>query len=337
MPTSASDQSEGQSCPSLPLTFFEQHAPAETNLSILPPELLYQCLASYSDWGELARLSATTNAWKSLLKEASQVSPEQQWYYADALWNGSHGLAKNANKAVEIWHHLAGAELCVEEDECSSCESNHVSSIVRRTNPEHDKPSPFAACAMRRLANAYLHGYKNVDEDGSDAATVPVDDGTFETDPLTGLQWMKAAYDLGNDIDAAYQVALAVEYGKFGIPADVVEAVAWFHKAADQGHAEAMAELGLCYELGLAVEQSDEQALDWYRQAADLGHAVAQYSMGEMFEQARGGVPQSDEEACFWYYQAAKEGCSDSREALRRLEDIARIVVPGVGSLLAAV
>jgi TPR repeat protein len=55
--------------------------------------------------------------------------------------------------------------------------------------------------------------------------------------------------------------------------------------------------------------------------------------VGEIFEEAR-GVPQSDEEACIWYYRAAIEGDEDSRQALRRLEGIARIVVPGVAKLL---
>ena len=94
-----------------------------------------------------------------------------------------------------------------------------------------------------------------------------------------------------------------------------------------------MAELGLCYELGCGVEQSDEQALDWYMKAANLGHITSKYSVAECFEEAR-GVPQSDEEACLWYYKAAIEGDHDSKMALKRLEDIARIVVPGVRAIL---
>jgi TPR repeat protein len=67
--------------------------------------------------------------------------------------------------------------------------------------------------------------------------------------------------------------------------------------------------------------------------AATAGHTTAKYAVGEAFEEAR-GVPQSDEEACLWYYKAAVEGDEDSRKALRRLESIARIVVPGVRALL---
>ena len=93
--------------------------------------------------------------------------------------------------------------------------------------------------------------------------------------------------------------------------------------------------MAMCYELGCGVEQSDERALDWYMRAANQGHLTAKFAVGEAFEEAR-GVPQSDEEACLWYYKAAVEGDEDSRRALRRLEDVARIILPGVGRLLDA-
>ena len=104
-------------------------------------------------------------------------------------------------------------------------------------------------------------------------------------------------------------------------------------EAAEEGHVEAMAELGLCYELGCGVEQNDEEALDWYTRAANLGHVTSKFSVGEAFEEAR-GVPQSDHEACLWYYRAALAGDEDSKKSLRRLYDIARIVVPGVADLV---
>jgi hypothetical protein len=73
--------------------------------------------------------------------------------------------------------------------------------------------------------------------------------------------------------------------------------------------------------------------LDWYTKAANEGHATAKFSVAEAFEEAR-GVPQSDEEACLWYYRAALVGDEDAKKALRRLYDIARIVVPGVAEIL---
>jgi len=175
----------------------------------------------------------------------------------------------------------------------------------------------YSASAMKQLATLYFEG-RGVDADASQ-----------------GVAWLQRAHTDCADDEAAHDLALVYEHGKHGIEIDVVAAVEWFRKAAEHGHVEAMAELGLCYELGLAVEQSDEQALDWYMKAAEQGHLTAKYSVGEAFEEAR-GVPQSDAEACLWYYKAAIAGDEDSCKALRRLEDIARIVLPNVGVLLDA-
>ena len=40
-------------------------------------------------------------------------------------------------------------------------------------------------------------------------------------------------------------------------------------------YADAQYELGTCYEFGKGVEQSYEQAIRWYRKAAEQGHANA--------------------------------------------------------------
>ena len=49
----------------------------------------------------------------------------------------------------------------------------------------------------------------------------------------------------------------------------------WHHKAAEQGHAEAQYNLGICYENGKGVEQDYEKAEEWYREAAAQGHEKA--------------------------------------------------------------
>ena len=187
--------------------------------------------------------------------------------------------------------------------------------VLGHDNHKNKKATPCFAPAVKKLAECHLEG-----------VGVP-------QDSAVGLAWLKAAFYYCNDADAAHETALIYEYGRYDIEVDVVAAAQWFEKAADHGNVEAMTELGLCYELGCGVEQSDEQALDWYTKAANLGHATAKFSVGEIFEEAR-GVPQSDEEACLWYYRAALLGDHDSKIALRRLYDIARIVVPGVADIL---
>ena len=70
-------------------------------------------------------------------------------------------------------------------------------------------------------------------------------------------------------------------------------AVGGLRAAADQGHAQAQYNLGVMFDQGRGVAQSDVEAVRWYRKAADQGHAGAQYNLGTMFDQGR-GVPQSD-------------------------------------------
>ena len=53
------------------------------------------------------------------------------------------------------------------------------------------------------------------------------------------------------------------------------EAAECFRKAAEQGHAEAQYNLGICYEDGDGVEWSYTEALKWYSKAAEQGHEEA--------------------------------------------------------------
>jgi hypothetical protein len=267
----------------------------------LPAEVLHQCLTAFADWGDLAKLACVQSNWSCVMYDAASTSSHSKWELAQALFEGTRGLQANPTQAMQLFLELANVP------------------VNKETNmplPQNSTEACFAP-AMRHISQCYFTG-----------AGVAID-------AIVGLAWLESAHTAADDVDAAHEVALVYEYGKYGVEHDVVKAAEWFHKAADAGNMEAMAELGLCYELGCGVEQSDEEALEWYTKAADKGHLTAKYSVGEAFEEAR-GVPQSDAEACLWYYRAAIEGDEDSRIALRRLEAIARIVVPGAGALLDA-
>jgi TPR repeat protein len=72
------------------------------------------------------------------------------------------------------------------------------------------------------------------------------------------------------------------KYGK-GVPKDYAEAVKWFRKAAEQGHAKAQYFLGTMYETGSkGVPQDYAEALRWYRKAAEQGHADAPYNVAAL-------------------------------------------------------
>ena len=76
---------------------------------------------------------------------------------------------------------------------------------------------------------------------------------------------------------------------------------------AEKSSAVARTNIGLLYEDGLGVPQSDKEAVKWYRIAAEQGEPRAQYYLGTAFEDGR-GIPQDYKEAAKNYRMAAKQG-----------------------------
>ena len=90
-----------------------------------------------------------------------------------------------------------------------------------------------------------------------------------------------------------------------GVAGDYEQAIAWYRRAAEQGHASAQANLGDMYFRGLGVDQDAVQAFAWYRKAAEQGCAVAQEQLGEIY--IRGlGVEKDLAKAITWYLTAAQ-------------------------------
>ena len=73
--------------------------------------------------------------------------------------------------------------------------------------------------------------------------------------------------------DPGAQFALAECY--YHGAQDYKQAVYWYSKDAEQGHASAQYNLGCCY-----LSQDYEQAVYWYRKSAEQGYVSAQYDLG---------------------------------------------------------
>jgi uncharacterized protein len=84
---------------------------------------------------------------------------------------------------------------------------------------------------------------------------------------------------------------------------DYALAVSWFEKAAAQGEANALFNLGVCHERGLGVKVDMKKALDYYRQAADLGLEKAQLNCALTLQEMRGNA-----EAVKYFTMAANQG-----------------------------
>lgn len=110
------------------------------------------------------------------------------------------------------------------------------------------------------------------------------------------------------DGNAQAQADLARLYTKGeGVTNSYTEAAKWFQRAADQTNTAGLLGMGELYEAGRGVPQDLPRAIRLYRQSAELGNADAQYTLGFLYESGR-GVTQSHTEAAKWYERAAEQG-----------------------------
>jgi len=130
--------------------------------------------------------------------------------------------------------------------------------------------------------------------------------------PLAGAGSPLAQYRLG-----------MTHYNGQGVPEDEKQAIHWWKKAAAQGYAEAMFQLGSAYLFGSQaakfVPDPDREAATWYFQAASSGHAEAQYHLGLLFLAGK-GVLENRQEAARWMRKAAGQGHPEARKALLSME-----------------
>lgn len=95
-------------------------------------------------------------------------------------------------------------------------------------------------------------------------------------------------------------------YGK-GCEVDYTQAVYWYHKAADEGNMYSQNSLGLCYQKGTGVPQSDEQAASWFEKAYESGSPDGAYNLAECYFEGK-GVRKSIDKALEMWAAAAKLG-----------------------------
>ena len=124
-----------------------------------------------------------------------------------------------------------------------------------------------------------------------------------------------------NDAEAQYKLGERYFQGK-----DKEEAVKWYRRAAEQGHAQAQGQLGYCYAFGEGVAEDEGEAVKWYKKAADQGGAGAQYRLGMHYHFDGQGVAKDAMEAVKWYRKAADQGHAASQYVLGRYYDEGKVV-----------
>ncbi len=96
---------------------------------------------------------------------------------------------------------------------------------------------------------------------------------------------------------------------------DYAQALYWGLLAAEQGHVEAQANVGLQYLHGLGCEADHERAHGWLEKAAEGGNAEAQYGLGLTYSDGL-GVSVDLAAAADWYEKAATQGNESAQVAL---------------------
>jgi len=130
------------------------------------------------------------------------------------------------------------------------------------------------------------------------------------------VSWYRKAAEQGH---AGGQHRLGFCYGFFnrGVPRGYAESFNWYRKAAEQGLAGGQCQLGWCYQKGRGVPQDDAEAVKWFRKAVEQGHAGGQYALGWCYLKGR-GVPQDIVEATRLHHLAADQGNCEANILLGR-------------------
>lgn len=77
---------------------------------------------------------------------------------------------------------------------------------------------------------------------------------------------------------------------------------------AAQGDAEAQCIIGNMYDLGLGLERDILEAVEWYRKSAEQGYGLASNNLGTIFKSGREGIPMERVESNKWYQKARDQG-----------------------------
>lgn len=105
---------------------------------------------------------------------------------------------------------------------------------------------------------------------------------------------------------------------------DYATEVAVIQPLAEQGSVYAQFNLGVLYDQGQGVPQSDTLAMQWYQKAAEQGLPQAQVNLAIMYREGQ-GLPSDLKRAYFWFALAESQGDWQAPQAKK---DLAKRMTP---------
>lgn len=125
-------------------------------------------------------------------------------------------------------------------------------------------------------------------------------------DDQQAITWYQKAAEQGHAV-AQYNLGMSYEYGGFGIALDYQQAMSWYRKSAEQGYDMAQYSYASYYTKGLFITEDFKKAGEWYQKVAIQGNVSAQRQLGVYYEGGY-GVEKNEQQAFDWYRKAAEQG-----------------------------
>jgi TPR repeat protein len=113
------------------------------------------------------------------------------------------------------------------------------------------------------------------------------------------MAWYTKAAEQGHSLAQAYLGIFFYE-GKYGLTQNFATAVFWFEKSAAQGDVVGERELARCYRAGQGVASDAVRAIELFQRAANQGDAYSENEVGYAYENGLGGLHKDLSEALKW-------------------------------------
>jgi len=136
-----------------------------------------------------------------------------------------------------------------------------------------------------------------------------------ETNEKLAFRWFWRAANQGY-AEAQANLGDMYLYGK-GTNPNYVEALHWYQKGAAQNNAKAQFGLYFMYINGFGVRRNKQQAIEWLQRSAEGGYPEAQSKLGIMYSSGI-NVPRIPQQAAQWLRRAAEQGNSEAQYHLAR-------------------
>ena len=117
------------------------------------------------------------------------------------------------------------------------------------------------------------------------------------------MRSLLAAAEKG-DLGAQHDVGACYATGDWDGPKDEVEAVKWYTRAAESGHAMSQYDLGFMLCLGEGAEKDVAKGLWWLEQAVANGEPYAARVLSDVHAKGMFGVTPDPERAAYWNERA---------------------------------